>query len=246
MRTLYLQSFTEVKLLLRRRETVFFSLLLPVMFLLFFGALYGGQTIKGTHLKYISYLVPGYTVFATMAIALGTVAVNLAQERQFGILKRLGGTPLRRIVLLAAKVVAGAVLVAAVVVVLILLGVLAYGAHLQGNPLSALIVIAAGILCFTSMGIVLGGVIKAESAVPVANLTYLAFSFLGGVFIPLDQFPATLQRLATLLPSERMVDALQRIWGKGLGLSSTGQDIPVLLLWTVVVMAIGARRFRWQ
>lgn len=96
-----------------------------------FGALYGGQTIKGTHLKYISYLDPGYTVFATMAIALGTVAVNL-------------------------------------------------------------------------------------------------------------------QRLATLLPSERMADALQRIWGKGLGLSSTGQDIPVLLLWTVVVMAIGARRFRWQ
>jgi len=61
-----------------------------------------------------------------------------------------------------------------------------------------------------------------------------------------DHLPATLQRLATLLPSERMVDALQRIWGKGLGLSSTGQDIPVLLLWTVVVMAIGARRFRWQ
>ncbi len=61
-----------------------------------------------------------------------------------------------------------------------------------------------------------------------------------------DHLPATLQRLATLLPSERMVDALQRIWGKGPGLSSTGQDIPVLLLWTVVVMAIGARRFRWQ
>ncbi|MGI8967773.1 MAG: ABC transporter permease [Chloroflexota bacterium] len=172
MHALYLQSLNETRLLLRRRETVFFSLLLPVMFLVFFGALYGSHSNNG--IKYISYLVPGYAVFATMAVALGTVTVNLAGERQYGILKRLGGTPLPRITLMVAKVVAGAVLIAAVVVVLILVGTLVYGAQIKGNPLAALAILVVGVLSFACMGIVLGGIVKPDSSIAVANLFYLA------------------------------------------------------------------------
>jgi ABC-2 type transport system permease protein len=247
MRVLRIQSWTEIKLWLRRRETVFFSLLLPVMFLAFFGALYGSQTVSGSGgIKYISYMVPGYAVFATMAVALGTVTVNLATERRFGILKRLGGTPLPRPVLILAKMIAGGVLIAAVVAVLVLVGTLVYGAHLRGNWLEALVILMVGIICFAVMGIVLGGFIPPDSAVAVGTLVYLALSFLGGVFIPLDQFPAGLQNVAKALPSERMADALQTIWTKGEGITNTGWDLPILAAWALATLVVGGRRFRWE
>jgi ABC-2 type transport system permease protein len=244
MNVLAKQSITETKLWLRRRETVFFSLLLPVMFLAFFGALYGSHKQNG--IPYISYLVPGYAVFATMAVSLGTVCVNLANERQLHILKRLGGTPLPRWMMIVSKVIAGALLVAAVVTILVLVGTLVYGAHLRGNPFSAILVLAIGVAAFAVMGIVLGGTIQAESAVAVANLVYLALSFMGGIFVPLNQFPKGLQNAATLLPSERLADALQTIWTRGQGLADTGLDIPILAAWAVVVLLIGSRTFRWE
>lgn len=244
MRALALQSRTEMKLLLRRRETVFFSLLLPVMFLVFFGAVYGNQKLDG--IAYVSYLVPGYAVFATMAVSMGTVTVNLASERQYGILKRLGGTPLPRASLVAAKIIAGSLLVAAVVVVLLLVGTLVYHAHIKGNMLAAVAVLIIGILCFATIGIVLGGIVKPDSSVAVANLIYLAFSFLGGVFVPLKDFSPNLRDFATLLPSERMNDALQTIWTQGHGLGQTGLDLPVIVLWAAAVLIIGSRRFKWE
>src|SRR5579872_1963190 len=110
MKGLIEQIEVEVKLWLRRRESVIFSMLLPVMFLAFFGALYGSQKVKGTGISYISYLVPGYAVYAIMAASLGTLAANLSMERDAKILKRLGGTPLPRTFLILAKVVAGSAL----------------------------------------------------------------------------------------------------------------------------------------
>lgn len=117
---------------------------------------------------------------------------------------------------------------------------------LLGNPLQAIVVLAVGILCFATIGIVLGGIVKPDSSVAVANLVYLAFSFLGGVFIPLAEFSKGLRDFATLLPSERMNDALQTIWTRGQGLGQTGLDLPVIVLWAVAILLIGSRRFRWE
>src|SRR5579862_3328917 len=120
MRLLLLQSWMEVRLMLRRPYVIGFSLLLPIVFLLFFGALYGTQSVAGTDITYINYIVPGYAVYAVMTVALSTLVVNLANERQARILKRLGGTPLPRATLVGAKVIAGAFLAAAVIIVLVL------------------------------------------------------------------------------------------------------------------------------
>lgn len=245
MHALYLQSLTETKLWLRRRETVFFSLMLPIMFLLFFGALYGNQS-QSSGIKYINYIVPGYSIFAIMAIALGTMTVNLATERQFGVLKRLGGTPLPRVYLLTAKVIAGSLLAAAVIVVLVVFGVIFYGANVRGNPIAALVVLAVTTLSFASLGIALGGAVKPNSAVAVGNLVYLAFSFLGGVFIPLSQFPSGLLSVARFLPSEHAVKAIQAVWTNGQGLDHVGGDLFVVALWGVAAILIGMRRFQWQ
>ncbi|MGH2447702.1 MAG: ABC transporter permease [Chloroflexota bacterium] len=244
MRALWLQTAVETKLWLRRRDRFIFSLALPVMFLVFFGALYGNQK-SGGHV-YIDYIVPGYAVFAILAVALSNVAANLAGERQYGILKRLQGTPLRRWMIVMGKVLAASVLLVGVILVLVVVGILVYHAQLLGNQLAAILVLAVGILSFAAMGISMGGIMKADSAVAVGSLVYLALSFLGGVFIPLSQFPPGLHRIAEFLPSARLVDALRQIWTYGHGLGSTGMDLPIVLAWGVGALLVAGRRFRWE
>jgi len=246
MMPLLKQVRIEVKLWLRRREAVIFSLLLPVIFLAFFGSLYGSQKVKTTGISYISYLVPGYAVYAIMAAALGTVAANLSVEREAKILKRLGGTPLPRAYLILAKVAAGSILIASVITVLLLVGTLGYKAHVHGNLAAGLLVLAVGIISFSAMGIVLGGVAKPDSAAALSSLVYLALSFLGGVFVPLDQFPSGLRTIANVLPSERLNDALQTIWTRGHTLGDTGWDLPIVLAWAAAAIIIASRRFQWE
>ena len=135
MPVLFRQAAIESRLWLRRRETVIFSLMLPVLFLLFFGALYGKDRIPGTHYPFTLYIVASYSVYAIMAVALGTVAANVANERHFGILKRLGGTPMPRYILIAAKMIAATVLAGGVIGVLILVGIFGYHVVLHGNEL---------------------------------------------------------------------------------------------------------------
>ena len=241
------QAVIETRLWLRRRETVIFTLALPVMFLLFFGALYGNDHLPHSRALYIDYIVPAYSVYAIMAVCLGTISANLAQERQFGILKRLGGTPLPRFYLLIAKAIAAGILAGAVIVVMLAVGILGYHVHIHGNQLVAVVVLVIGILSFACMGMTLGGTVKAEAAVAAGSLLYLALSFLGGVFVPLYQFPQNLRTAAMYLPSERMVDAMQQVWTFGHGFNSAVRgDLWVMLVWLVVAVFVAVRRFRWE
>ena len=93
------QSINESRMMLRRREVVFFSVLLPVMFMLLFGSIFG--SIKDQNgIAVINYQLPGYLVMAVMSVSFISLGIMTATERQYGILKRLGATPLPRAVLI--------------------------------------------------------------------------------------------------------------------------------------------------
>ena len=241
------QTSIEVRLWLRRRETVLFSIALPVLFLVFFGALYGKDHVPGNRsVTYIDYIVPAYAVYAIMAVALGTISANVANERFFGILKRLGGTPMPKWCLIGAKILAAALLAGAVILGLVIVGIFVYHVQLRGNQIIAVLVLAAGVLCFSALGITLGGIIKADAAVAAGALIYLALSFLGGVFVPRYQFGGALRQLSQYLPSERMVHALQSVWTGGQGIGAVGQDILVMAIWAAAALLISIRFFRWE
>ena len=99
------QSVSEGRMMLRRREVVFFSVLLPVMFMLLFGSIFG-HIKDGSGIAVINYLLPGYVVMAVMSVSFISLGIMTANERQNSILKRLGATPLPRAVLILGKIVA--------------------------------------------------------------------------------------------------------------------------------------------
>jgi ABC-2 type transport system permease protein len=241
---LRMQSRIEFRMLLRQRETVFFGLFLPMMFLAFVGIAFKSGVYKGY--STIDALLPAYLVMAIMSVAIVNLGISFAGQRASGALKRLGGTPLPRLTLVAAKVLSSAALIAVACVLLVLLALAAYHVQVRGNPLEALFVIAVGILSFSAIGIALGGVIAADGAAAVTNAIYLPLLFLGGSFVPVNAMPGVLKGIAEFFPSAHLVGALQTILVDGKGLSATGWDVPIVALWGLVAAAIAARKLRWE
>ena len=114
------------------------------------------------------------------------------------------------------------------------------------GPLAAIVVLIVGVMTFASIGLMLGGVLKAEAAVAAGSVVYLAFSFLGGVFVPRYQFPPGLRRISQYIPSERMVHAMLSIWMFGKGIGSVSQDLLVMILWALGALLVSSRFFRWE
>ena len=132
------------------------------------------------------------------------------------------------------------------IAVLLLVGVFVYHVSLHGNQFAALTVLVVGVLTFAAIGITLGGILKAEAAVAGGSLLYLAFSFLGGVFVPRFSFGSGLKLVSQYLPSERMVHAMQAIWIGGGSFHAVGQDLFVMAMWALAAVVIAARRFQWE
>lgn len=244
MTVLRMQALMECRLLLRQRETIFFGLLLPLMFLVFVGIAFRSGVYRGY--SSADALVPPYLVMAVMSIAIVNMGISFAGQRATGALKRLGGTPLPRTTLLIAKVTASALFIAAACMLLILLALVAYGARVHGDPVSAVLALAIGIVAFSAIGIALGGTIQADGAAAVTNAIYLPLLFLGGSFIPVNAMPIVLKDIALIFPSAHLVAALQTILVDGKTITATGWDLPIVAAWGLAAALVAARGLRWE
>jgi ABC-2 type transport system permease protein len=244
VKVLVLQTKIEFRLLLRQRETVFFGLVLPLMFLFFVGVAFRSGVYRGY--TSIDSLLPPYLVMAVMSIAVVNLGISFATQRATGCLKRFGGTPLPRATLLVAKALSGAALICLSCLLLVVVSFAFYHIRTHGNPLWALPPLLIGIAAFTAIGVALGGSIPAEGAAAVTNAIYLPLLFLGGTFVPIDTLPTPLRDLARVLPPARLVSALNSVLVDGRTALDTGWDIPIIAAWGVAAIVIASRRLRWE
>lgn len=244
MSVLRMQSIIEFRLLLRQRETVFFGLVLPLMFLSFVGIAFRSGVYRGY--ATIDALLPPYLVMAVMSVAVVNLGISFATQRATGALKRLGATPLPRSTLLSAKVLSSAALIVASCLLLVVVSAVAYHTELRGDPLSAIAALAIGIVAFSAIGVALGGTIAADGAAAVTNAIYLPLLFLGGSFVPVDKLPGPLKDLAEFLPPAHLVSALNTVVVRGQGIFATGWDLPVVAAWGLAAFLVATRRLRWE
>lgn len=239
------QAISESRMMLRRREVVFFSILLPTMFMLLFGSIFGNVK-DGNGIAAISYLLPGYMVMAVMSVSFISLGIMTATERQHYILKRLGATPLSRAALIFGKIVAISLIVTGAVVVLVSLGLAFYGVTIKGGPLDIAIIVLVGVLVFATIGLMVGGMVKAEAAPAILNAVYFPFLFLGGALLPLNQMPDWLQQIATLLPSYHFTNALVEVMILGHSIFDVWPNLLAMAAWGVGAILVAARTFKWE
>lgn len=238
----------ELRLTSRRLENLFVTLVLPVILLLFFGSvpILPAAATAALGARPIDAVLPAILATAIVAAGLVNLGISTGFERSYGVLKRLGGSPLTRGQLLVAKIGTIVVVEAVQAVLLIGLAVAAFGWHPGPgwDPLVVVVAVALGTGAFSALGLLLAGTLRAEATMALTNALFLLALLLGGLLVPAHQLPGVLGALASLVPSAALADSL-RI---GLG-TSTGDAVgPLLLLgaWAAGATVLTARTFRWE
>jgi ABC-2 type transport system permease protein len=239
----FTQAATELRLTARRGENVLVIVVIPVVVLLFFATVGILPDIAG---RPVDFLLPGSLALAIIATSLVNLGIATAYERNYGVLKRLGGSPLTRANLLTAKI--AAVLAVEAVQVVLLLAVGAWVLDWRPGPGASVVVFVAawllGTVAFAGLGLLMAGALRAEATLALANALFIAFLLLGGIVLPVSHLPSPLAEIAALLPAAALADAFRIALG-----SLDASVVPpfaILTLWGAAAIALTARTFRWE
>jgi ABC-2 type transport system permease protein len=238
-RVIAAQTVMEAKLILRNGEQLLLTILIPVALLVLFAK----APIADLPKPRIDFMTPGVLGLAVMSTAFTGQAIGTGFERRYGVLRRLGTTPLSRGGLLAAKTLA--VLCVEVIQAVLLSAVaaiLGWSPHGSVAPVIALVLL--GTACFSSLGLLMAGTLRAEATLAGANLVYLASLGLGGVAYPLSDYSTTVHNILQLFPLAALAGGLRSVLDYGHGVPL--HDWVTLGVWTVAAVAAMVRYFHWD
>ena len=237
-RALRAQVAAETRMTLERGETLLVTLGIPVVLLVFFTLV---PVLPTGSRHRVDFLAPGILALAVMSTAMVSLGIATAFERSYGVLKRLGATPLGRPVLLTAKIVS--VIVVEIVQVVLLVGVaLALGWRPHPSAGLAVVAVLLATIAFAGIGLAMAGALRAEVTLAVANGVYVILLLIGGVIFPLRELGA-LAPFARLLPTAALSDALHTTLGYG---SNATEGWIVLAFWAVAAPVVAALSFKWE
>jgi ABC-2 type transport system permease protein len=234
------QSAFETKLLLRNGEQLLLTVIIPSLLLVLFSTVDIVDTGRG---KSVDFLAPGILALAVMSTAFTGQAIATGFDRRYGVLKRLGASPLPRWGLMTAKtlcvLVTEVLQVALLAVIALLLG---WSPH--GNPGSVALLLVLGTAAFSGLGLLMAGTLKAEVTLAAANLVFILLLVAGGVIVPLEKFPDAAREVLQLLPIAALSDGLRAVLQHGA--SMPWRDAGVLAGWSVVGLGAAGTFFRWE
>ncbi|MFI6118387.1 ABC transporter permease [Streptomyces sp. NPDC051064] len=234
------QAALETRMLLRNGEQLLLTVVIPTLLLVLFSAVDIVDTGTG---EPVDFLAPGVLALAVMSTAFTGQAIATGFERRYGVLKRLGASPLPRWGLMTAKTIS--VLVTEVLqIVLLTVIAFALGWSPEGSPFAVLLLLALGTVAFSGLGLLMAGTLKAEATLAAANLVFLLLLVGGGVIVPLDKFPDAARSALGLLPISALSDGLRDVLQHGTAMP--WGDAAVLAVWAVVGLGAAARFFRWE
>jgi ABC-2 type transport system permease protein len=235
------QLKAELRVIARNGEQLLVIIGIPTILLVFFSQV---DVLPRGDQNAVDFLLPGILALAVMSTAMVSLGIATGFERSYGVLKRLGATPLgtRRLVLAKSL----AVVLVEVVQLLVLIGVgLLLGWRGEVGAVAPVVgAVLLGTLAFAGIGLTLAGTLRGEVNLAAQNGLYLVLLLIGGIMFPLDSLPNWLQVPAQLLPSSALADVMRG------ALTETslngGTAWIVLAVWALVAPATAAKFFRWQ
>jgi ABC-2 type transport system permease protein len=235
----------EFRLLIRNGEQLMLALVIPVGLLLLLGGTRLGDRLPLGDGPPIDQAVPRVLALAILSTSFTSLAIATGFERRYGVIKRLGASPLSRTGLLAGKI--GAVLAVEAIQLVVLCGTgfaLGWKPHGGvGAVFGLVLMVLCGTAAFASLGLLMAGVLRAEATLAAANLLYLLLLVGGAVMAPVEKYPHSMQGVVQLLPSAALAN--------GLATSTLGGVVPwtaalSLALWAGVLGCLVSRTFRWD
>jgi ABC-2 type transport system permease protein len=233
------RATTEARLTARRGENLLAMVVLPAVVLAFFATIGSGGGSRS-----IETLLPGVLALALVASGLVNLGIATAFERGYGVLKRLGGSPLGRDGLIAAKLaVVGVVGLAQVAALVALAVALGWRPEPGASVVAILVTLVVGSATFAAIGLFMAGTLRPEATLVVANTLFLVALLLGGVLVPIADLPEPLATIALISPVGALAEAFRAALGDGAGV---GGHLAVVAAWGVLAAFGAIRTFRWD
>lgn len=242
-RMIVAQARMELRVMLRHGEQFLLTMVIPVLLLVGFSLVNVLDVGGGAR---VDALTPGILALAIMSTSFTGLAIGTGFERRYGVLKRLGATPLSRFGLLAAKTLAVlAVQTIQITILCVVAALLGWNPTLSPTGvLAALALVLLATAAFSSLALLMAGTLRAEATLAGANLVYVLLLGLGGVLFPTSNFPAPMEQAVSVLPITALASGLRELLAHG-ALPSAGTFL-VLVVWSLVCGLLASRLFRWE
>jgi ABC-2 type transport system permease protein len=234
----------------RNPASVFFTVLLPVMFLLIFATIFGNDRIEELgDITTPTYYVPAILTLAVVSATMQSLAISLTVDRQSGLLKRTRGTPLPSSLFIAGRVGNAVVVSVLSLIVVSVIGRVVYDVAIPWERLPAVLVtLAVGATAFCCLGFALTAAIPSEdAAAPMTNFALLPLYFLSGVFIPESEIPDGVLQFADVFPIRHFFEAFFTAWNPlTTGAGFEWGNLAIVAAWGALGLALALRFFRWE
>jgi ABC-2 type transport system permease protein len=248
------RAVVELKEFFRQREAVVFTVMLPVLLLVVFGAVLNFDLGQGV--SFTQYFMAGIIAAGILGASLQNMAIGIATERSDGTLKSLAGTPMPRSAYFVGKVVQVLVVTAAIIAILLLIGGAFYGVDLPsgGDWVTFAWVAVLGSASCTLLGIALSSLAKnGRSASATVTPFALLLQFISGVFFQFSEIPSWMQTVAAIFPLKWMAQGLRSVFlpdalatQEPAANWELGRVALVLGLWCAAGLVLCVATFRWQ
>jgi ABC-2 type transport system permease protein len=260
---LFRQVVAEVTLFWRSRQAVYLNFFVPMLGMALFvylsrermlervfGLLSRSLGAGGGVLNETSPMVlmtVGMITYCVITVAFEGLVPRLVRQRDAGILKRLGGTPLRKSILLAGKALSAYLVVVAEVALILAVGLVSTDVTVAGSWWVLVGLLLFGTFTLTAFSFIVSNLTSSpDGAVVAVHAIYIPMLLLCGAFVPVEALPGVLQVVAKVFPLTYFAAPFRSVMVDGAGLPVIGRDLAVLLAWTIGTWIVAVRTFRWE
>jgi len=233
----------------RNGQSRFFTIALPVIFLVIFASVFKGTvTVPGGSIKISVFYVPGIITLGIIAASFVNPIISITAQRETGVLKRRRATPVPASAIIAGRALTATVTALFITGVLLLIGWIFFKAHVPATTAPALVLaVVIGTMSFGCMAYGVASLIHdQDSAQPITQAIMLPLYFISGVFIPTSQLPHWLSDISKVFPVRHLAAALLGAYNphtSGAGIA--GWDLLIVAVWGLAGLVLALRRFSW-
>jgi len=241
----------DLRAFLRNRQSRFFTLILPVLFLVIFANVFGGGNtvqVTGGRINTSVYYVPGIITLGIIAAAFVNLVISVTAQRETGALKRRRATPVPAAAIIAGRALTAVVVALAITAVLLVIGWLFVNATVPGRTAPALVVtVILGAISFCCLGFALASMIRDQDAAqPITQASMLPLYFISGVFVAVSALPHWLVDVADVFPVRHLAAALLTAYNPHTtGAGFAWADLLIVAAWGLGGLVIALWRFSW-
>jgi ABC-2 type transport system permease protein len=231
----------RMRLALRNRAFMFFSLIMPLAFLFVYATIFG----RGDP-RMVSYLLPSVLALTVMGSFWG-LSIQLVMFREQGILRRFRLAPLGPSALLLSSIISNYILTLPTIVVELLLARWIWKVQVFGNLWGVFVFVTLGITAFSAFGLIVASVTNSiQETQVINNAIWFLFLFFSGATFPIVLFPEWLQRLSVFLPATHLIIGLQMTFVAARPVLQAAAEVVALLGGTLMALFVSVKLFRWE